>query len=209
VRVAILLLVPAVAIADPKPTRLAMKRIEGTNLHMAGNSGAMHWQADVAITVDLHPNAKLEAKSIGKTSDHALDGGPRSRSTDVDTAWTTRWNGTWKTTNGALQLDLVLVDHTCKSERKMTEFDGKQWVEYKPEVLPCKVASKTAQLACTSEQVTVEDGNKKSSVAAWRCNAKTSTDLAESRSQWVLGKTTCIATLGGKMSAESFAPCKP
>jgi hypothetical protein len=213
VRVATLFLMPALALADPKPTRLAMKRIDGTNLHMAGNRGAMNWRADVAITVDVRVDGKLDAASIGKTTDHVLDGGPTSRSTDVETAWTTRWTGTWSSAAGKLQLDLVLVDHKCKSERKMREFDlnRKLWLEYTPEVLPCKVASKLAKLECTSEQITLVDPatSRKTIEAAWRCNATTSSDLAESRSQWVLGKTACITTIGGKMSRDAFAPCVP
>lgn len=185
-----------------------MKRTEGTNLHVANQGGAIHWQADITITVDLRADKKLEAVSTGTRKEHNLyAGGGTSYNTDEETSWTTRWNGTWLVAGDKLQLDLVLVDHKCTSTKTTTD--------YKPEVLPCKVASKQTRLACASEDITLQDvtttatGKRPDKSAAWRCNAKTSTDLAESPSQWVLGKTTCLETIGGRMTGEGFRKCVP
>ncbi len=207
----IVLVLATSAAADPNPTRLSMKRIEGTNLHIANQGGAINWRADIGVTIDLQPDQKLAMTAKGTRGEHNLYGGPSSRSTDEDTAWTTRWSGTWAIANGKLGLDLTLVDRTCKSEKKMTEFDATKgvWLNYTPEVLPCKTASKRTRLECTAEKLELRPtgtgaGQK---VDAWRCNAKTSSDLAETPSQLVFGKTACIQTSGGKMSSEGFALC--
>jgi hypothetical protein len=195
---------PDLAGAAPKPTRLVMKRTEGTNLHIANQGGAIHWSADIRITVDLQADQKLAAVAHGTRGEHNLyAGGPGpSYNTDDATTWTTRWSGTWAIAGDELTLDLVLTDHTCKHTKTTT--GGK------PEVLSCEVASKQAQLTCTSEQLTLEDGSSKArQVAAWRCDAKDATELAESPSQWVLGKATCIETLGGHMTRDVFRACAP
>lgn len=72
-----------------------------------------------------------------------------------------------------------------------------------------EVASKQAQLVCTSELDDVAPPNQAQQVAAWRCNAKGATDLAESPPPWVLGKATCIETLGGYMTGGAFRACAP
>jgi hypothetical protein len=204
--VAVVIAAPGLAASEPKPTRLAMKRTEGTNLHIADGQGAIHWSADIRITVDLQADKKLEAAATGTRGEHNLyAGGPGpSYNTDETTTWTTRWNGTWAIAGDKLVLDLVLAEHKC-SHTKTT-------AEQKPEVLPCDTASKQTQLVCTSAQIKLEDlarPNKSQQVAAWRCNAKDSTDLAESPSQWVLGKTSCIETLGGHMTRDVFRACAP
>jgi len=204
--VAAVVAAPGLAVAAPEPTRLAMKRTEGTNLHIANQEGAIHESADIRITVDLLADKELVAVAKGTRGEHNLfAGGPGpSYNTDDETAWTTRWGGTWAIDGNKLTLDLLLVDHTCKHTKTTTDA--------KPEVLPCEVASKQTQLACISEQIQLDDvtpPNKPQQVAAWRCSAKDSSDLAESSSQWVLGKTTCIETLGGPMSHEAFRACVP
>lgn len=197
---------PGLAAAAPKPTRLAMKRTEGTNLHIAGGRGAIHWSADIRITVDLQADKQLVAVAQGTRGEHNLyaDGPGLSYNTDDATTWTTRWSGTWAIAGDELTLDLVLSDHTCKHTKTTT--GGK------PEILPCEVASKQAQLVCASEQLKLEDvaqPTKARQVAAWRCHAKDATELGESPPQWVLGKTTCIETLGGHMTHDVFRACAP
>jgi hypothetical protein len=204
--VAAVVAAPGLAAAAPKPTRLAMKRTDGTNLHITNQEGAIHWSADIRITVDLLADKKLVAVAKGTRGEHNLyaGGSGPSYNTDDETAWTTRWNGTWAIAGDQLTLDLVLVDHTCKHTKTTTGAE--------PEIVPCEVASKQAQLVCTSEQIQIDDAtppNKPRRVAAWRCSAKDSGDLAESPSQWVLGKTTCIETLGGHMSHDAFRACAP
>jgi hypothetical protein len=198
------------AMASPKSTRLSMKHTEGTNLHIANQGGAIHWQADIAITVELRDDQKLEVVSAGKRGEHNLYPGPTSRSTEDDTVWTARWNGTWSQTGDKLQLDLVLVDDKCKHTKATTELDTARglWVNYAPEILSCKVASKQTQLACTSELLEIDDPTQPR-VAAWRCNAVVGADVAESPGQWVFGKTICIETLAGHMTSTSYRKCAP
>lgn len=197
---------PGLTAADPKATQLAMKRTEGTNLHIAGGRGAIHWNADIRITVDFQADQKLAAVAKGTRGEHNLyaDGPGGSYNTDDTTTWTTRWSGTWAIASDELTLDLVLTDHTCKHTKITTGGT--------PEVLPCEVASKQAHLTCTSEQLTLEEvaqPTKARQVAAWRCDVKDGTELAESPSQWVLGKVTCIETLGGHMTHDAFRACAP
>jgi hypothetical protein len=203
--VAVGLAMPGQAAAAPKPTRLTMKRVEGTNLHIANNQGAIHWQAAISISVDLLPAGKLAAVSTGTRGEHNLyvDGAGGSYTTEDQTGWTTTWTGTWSARGDRLQLALVLVDDRCKHDKTMTGAAA--------ETLACKATSKQAELACTSETITLEDpaGSKAQRALAWRCTAKTADDLGESPSQWVLGKTVCIQTVGGRMTAEGFQPCTP
>jgi hypothetical protein len=202
----LVLAAPGLAASDPASTRLAMKRTEGENLHLADQAGAIHWSADIRITVDLRSDKKLTAISKGTRGEHNLyAGGPGpSYNTDETTTWTTRWNGTWAIADDKLVLDLVLAEHNCTHTKTTT---GE-----KPEDLPCKVASKQTQLNCTSKQIELEDAShpdKPQHADAWSCGAKTSSDLAESPSRWVLGKTACIETLGGHMSSDLFRRCAP
>ena len=197
---------PDLAGAAPKATRLAMKRTEGTNRHIAGGRGAIHWSADIRITVDLQADKQLMAVAQGTRGEHNLyaEGPGPSYSTDDATTWTTRWGGTWVIAGDALTLDLVLSDHTCKYTKTTTG--------YVPAILSCEAASKQTQLVCTSEQLTLEDvaqSTKAQQVAAWHCHAKDTTSLGESPPQWVLGKTTCIETLGGHMTHDAFRACAP
>ncbi|MBS1118180.1 MAG: hypothetical protein H6Q90_408 [Deltaproteobacteria bacterium] len=192
--------------ADPKLTRLRMKHVDGTNLHIAGNRGAIHWSADITITVDLREDNKLEASSAGTRGEHNLyaEGSGASYTTDDQTTWTTRWTGAWSQTGDKLTLDLSLVDHACKHTKTTSG--------YAPETLPCKAAAKRTQLACTTEQVKLDDvgaPSKPQLVSAWQCHPKTSTDLAESPAGWLLGKTTCIETTGGNMGHRSLRRCAP
>jgi hypothetical protein len=147
--------------------------------------------------------------SVGSTKEHVLDGGPSSRNEDDISTWTTKWTGTWVKTGDKLVVDLALGSHNYKHERKTTEYDAKRggWVEYTPEQLPCLVAAKQAKLSCTTQTLQVGDLDKTQPKAAWVCNA--SGDLAETGPYLVFGKTGCIDTRAGKMSATSYGNCKP
>jgi len=115
---------PGLAASHPKPTRLSMKRTEGTNLHIADHRGAIHWSADIRITVDLQADKKLAAVATGARGEHNLYAGGTgpSYNTGDDTTWTTRWGGTWTMAGDRLTLDLVLADHTCKHTKTTTGY---------------------------------------------------------------------------------------
>jgi hypothetical protein len=198
---------PSVAAAD----KLTAHVSDGTNLHMAGNRGAMHWDKDIGITLDLATGGKASLSSTGSRKDHALDGGPSSRNTDEIWTWTTKWTGTWAKTGDKLVVDLVLANHNCKHERKMTEFDTARglWVEYTPEQLPCQTALKQAKLSCSTATLQVGDLGKTQPRSAWVCNATANTDLAETPAYLVFGKTACIDVHEGRMTMMSYGPCKP
>lgn len=196
-----------VASADPTPTRLTMKHSDGTNLHIANGEGAIHWNADITITVDLKADNKVAATSIGTTSEHNLYARSTPSYTTIEqTAWTTTWTGTWSTAKDTMVLDLALVDHKCK-HTKTTSGDA-------PETLPCRTASKHTQLTCTSEQIEVADSAtpaKPQQVSAWSCSSKGVDDLAESGSAgWLFGKTMCIQSWGGAhVGGRGFQKCQP
>lgn len=202
-----LALVPSVAAADTLTAHIS----DGTNLHMAGNRGAMHWDKDIAITLELAAAGKATLSSAGTTKEHVLDGGPGSRNTDDISTWTTKWNGTWTKSGDKLALELSLVSHACKHEKKTTEFDTTKnvWVSYAPEQLPCQPAAKQTKLTCTTQTLQVGDLGKTQPKLAWTCTAPAPTDLAETSSYLVFGKAGCIDTRAGKMSATSYGPCKP
>jgi len=202
----VVIVASGLAAADPAVTRLSMKRTEGTNLHIANHRGAIHWAAEITITVELRPDHQLEAVSTGTRSEHNAYAGAAGAGydTDDDTAWTTRWTGSWATAGDALRLDLVLADHACRRTKTTTG--------YQPATVPCEVPRKRARLTCTSEQLQLDEvapSTPSPPVAAWRCHAKSAADLAESPWEWVLGKTTCIEIGGGRMQPYTLQRCPP
>jgi hypothetical protein len=192
------------AAADPKPTRLTMQFIEGTNLHMANQRGAINWSADIKLTVDLLAAGRLEAVATGWKKEHNLDVRPSGTSwnTDDETKLTLKWTGAWSETPGKMTLDLSLVSESCTHTQ--TTNRGA------PETLECRHASKAAKLECTSISVDLEDlakPGKKLATPAWACAPKDFDDLGESPG-WLLGKATCIKTFGRSMGSGSrFERC--
>ena len=198
---------PSLAAAD----KLTAQVTDGTNLHMAGHRGAMHWQTDIGVTIELAAGGNATMNSAGSRKEHVLDGGPGSRNTDDVSTWTTQWTGTWTKSGDKLSVALTLAKHTCKHEKKTSEFDPRKnvWLEYTPEQLPCLAAAKQTKLTCTTEQVQVSDLGTTQPTTAWACSAAASTDLAETPAHLVFGKTTCINMHAGRMSALSYSKCKP
>jgi len=199
----ILVLSSSTAAADPKPVQLRMKRLIGESIHIADGEGAInrHGQTDVAI--ELLAGSKLKMVSTGIDSEHNLY---KSYSTDDEARWKTTWHGTWSQTADTLKLDITLDTHDCKHT--------KTTAGQPPEIVACRTAAKQTQLVCSTEQIVVRDtstaasGKKPPPIPAWRCIAKDSLDLAETRAQLVFGKTTCLQTLGGK-GGDSYEKCAP
>jgi hypothetical protein len=195
------LAIPALLAAGAPPARAAPTRhltgqlVDGRNLHIANQGGAIHWQADVRFAVDLHADQQLEARVTGSRGEHNLyaDHGARSYSTDDETAWTTRWGGRWALSHGALRLDLVRVDDTCTHQRTASDAA--------PETLPCKAASARARLRCvaTALALPAPDGGRAHQVAGWSCTLEAGGDLGEAAGPWLLGEDTCVqrSVMGG------------
>lgn len=198
----VLAAVHGLAVASPQSTKLVMKHVDGTNLHIANQDGAIHWTADVAVAVELRADHKVEASATGWFKEHNLyTNGSTSYTTDEETKFTTRWTGTWSETAGVLRLELVLGNEICSHTKAGSGT--------KPEGLACKVASKRTTLTCTTEQVALEGaGTIKQKVAAWNCQPGGAGDLGESPS-WLLGKTTCITTSSGRTVGSGPRICQP
>ena len=186
-RALLVLLLPSVALAD----RLTMKRLDGTNLHIAGNRGAIHWSEDTTVVLDLAADHKLAAAVSGTRGESNLY---TSYSTDDVTTWATTWTGTWARQGDALVLDLALASERCA--RVKTSSDAA------PVTLACRVPAKHKRVACTSAQVELADHTH---ADAWTCAGD---DLGESPG-WLLGKAGCLASLGGHMGRFSVQPCTP
>jgi hypothetical protein len=186
-----LLLFAATSIAHAE-TRLMARWEEGEAIHIANENGAINRHGDIAIEVHLVAPDRLEVTAIGTRTEHNLF---ETFSTDDETTWKTTWTGRWSEKPGALHLELIAVGDTCKHTKTGT-------VEA-PKALPCKAVSKRAELACTTERVTLEDftgSAKPVAVDAWQCGVTTG-ELGESPTSWLLGKSGCIKSVGGMGSA--------
>jgi hypothetical protein len=198
----IVALLIATAHADPRSTTLKMRHTDGTNLHMADQAGAIHWNADITVKVELRDDHKLVAAVTGTRGEHNLyarGSGPQYN-TDEEMKLGIRWTGTWTRSADKLQLALVLADDTCTRIKTSDRFPT--------ETLTCKPAAKRTQLACTTLAIELEDPSScaKRKVDAWSCAPASPGDLGESPS-WLLGKTTCIETTGAHMGRSSFHKC--
>jgi hypothetical protein len=190
------------AAGTPSVTRLVMKQADGTNLHIANGAGAMHWQDDITVGIDLEPNS-VAVTSIGLRRKSDLDArGAHNKVTVDETTWKTKWYGTWHVKGDTLELQLVLSDDQCTHQLTETGFA--------PETRACSPAAKRARVTCTTAQVALEstDAKPAHTVDAWSCSPATDTDqLGESPSSWMLGKTECIQRYGGHMSPFSYGTC--
>src|SRR5687768_5089369 len=153
-----LLIVLALAgIADAD--KLTTKYVDGENIHIAGNGGAINRHRAVTIALDLHANAKAKAIDSGSDRDHHLyaDGG----TTEEKVVWTNTWSGTWKKTGATLVVALKLDDRKCTKT--------KTYNRGAPATEPCRTITKQLELACTSETIDVETGRATTKRPAWRC----------------------------------------
>lgn len=173
--------------------KLSLQRVSAENLHIANNEGAIHTEDELTVTIDLAAKHRVDVIAIGSSKEHNLF--REGRNTDDDTTWTTTWKGSYIRTAKSLVLELELLKHDCTAQR--TENDSA------PEPRTCKTPSKKAKVSCLAESVDVD--SKKT--PAWRCSTDDKSDLAETPASWLLGKTTCIRTLGGHRSPESYASC--
>jgi len=209
------------ALAEAGPTRLSMRWVNGENIHLAGQRGAINRRADIKIELELRADGKLAGSDAGTTSEHNLY---ERYSTDEESTWKNTWSGTWTTRGPAaareLVLDLVLDSRACTRTRRETGVA--------PQTSACDLVSKQVQLACTTEQITVETtagatagakagttagataGTKQSQSRheAWQCAPTGTVDLDETPRVWVLGKSTCLQTAGGR-GGPRYQRCKP
>jgi hypothetical protein len=193
------------ALAEAGTTRLTMQWVNGENIHLADQRGAINRHADIKIELELRDGGKLAGKDGGTSSEHNLY---ESYTTDEESTWKNTWSGTWTMRGPAaareLVLDLALDARACTRTRRETGVA--------PKTSACGPVSKQVQLACTTEQITVETwtGTKRSVArhAAWRCAPSGTVDLDETPRVWVLGKSTCLQTAGGR-GGPSYQRCKP
>jgi hypothetical protein len=187
--------------ASAGPTRLSMQWVNGENIHLAGERGAINRRAEIKIDLDLQAGGKLRVADTGTSSEHNLY---ETYSTTEESSWTNTWKGTWATRGSTLELQLVLDARTCTRTKTATGAA--------PQTLPCANVSKQVQLTCTTEQITVDASagaaRKPTQHAAWRCTPAAAADLAETPSIWVLGKSTCLQTTGGR-GGPLYQRCKP
>jgi hypothetical protein len=183
--------------AQPKPTVLTMQWVQGDNIHLAGRGGAINRHRDVKIRVELRAASKVKVVDAGSLREHDLY---ESFSTDEESTWTNTWSGTWAVTGGTLELALVLDDRKCTKTKSSTGVA--------PQSLPCEPVSKQITLACTTERITLEANGRKTTHAAWDCTPETTAEFGDTPSDWLLGKTLCIRTNGGKGGA-SYQKCTP
>jgi hypothetical protein len=180
------------ALADPAPRKLEARYLDGTNVHIANQGGAINRHTDVAIVVELRADGTLVATSTGTHRHGNLYPGPSSRSTEDTTKWRTAWSGRWSESAAALTLDLARATASCARGETTREFDAanRRWVVYQPTVRPCRTGAAKVRLTCTSLAVAVDD--PAATIPAWRCSPATATELGETPSPWVLGTTACI-----------------
>ncbi|MFT3693333.1 MAG: hypothetical protein QM831_09355 [Kofleriaceae bacterium] len=186
---ALISLLAAPALAE----KLSLQRMSAESLHIANNEGAINTDDELSITIDLADKHRVDIIAVGSSKLHNLY--RNGRNTDDDIAWTTTWKGTFTRTAKSLAFDLELLKHDCQAQR--TENDSA------PEPRTCKTPTKHAKVSCLLDSVEIDQ--KK--VAAWRCSPDDKSDLAETQASWLLGKATCIKTLGGHHSPESFELC--
>jgi len=175
-RILLLLLVPSIAAAAPA-TKLSMKRTDGTNLHIAKERGAIHWDEDTTVVVELRANGIVAASVVGTRKEHNLYADPcSSYETDDVTTWETTWTGTFKGTADTLVLELAVDADTC-SRTKTT----------------CRAAAKRTKVSCSTTKIEISGPavSKPIPVDAWTCSPKGDADLGESPA-WLLGKNRCI-----------------
>lgn len=187
--------------ASAGPIRLSMQWVRSDNTHLAGNRGAINHRDDVKLELELQDGHRLKATDTGTSAHHNL----YSTYSKTETwAWTNTWSGTWAMRGSSLRLDLVLGTRTCTRT--------KRYSDAAPQTLACEPIAKQVQLACTTEQISVDEGTgaapKVVQHAAWRCAPAAAADLAPTPSIWVLGKASCLQTLGGR-GGPSFRRCKP
>lgn len=186
--------------------RLSLKSVAGETRHIADGSGAINRHGQLVITVDRLATKSLTAVATGTYREHNLyaDAG---YSSDEEITWTTTWTGRWQVSGQAMTLDLVLAEQQCKKT--------KTWSEQAPLTEPCRAVSKQTRLVCTTELVSVGEVGTPASkqrptqVAAWSCNAPSLLELGETPSHWVLGKTTCLQSIGRRMGSGPFRKCDP
>jgi hypothetical protein len=198
----VMIVLGAAPVAAAPPVTLRGQVLDGRNLHIANQGGAIHWSADIRITVELAADHTLTAQLVGNRSEHNLyaDHGGASYNTDETTTWTADWRGTWRPQGAALALELTALAHTCQHARTSDRFA--------PETLPCRDPAPTAHLRCAPLKVTMvdPDTSRRVEAAAWSCGvAADDPALGESPPTWALGKTGCVAALvsGG------FRTCAP
>lgn len=194
------LVIASMVVASPAVAEtLTMKQFDSTNLHMADNRGAMHWSADITITMTLGTNKRVTVLSKGTRGDHQMDViNNASYNTDTKTEWTTGWKGVWKIEKGVLVLQLGVLKNDCS---KVKDDRGTKTNE------TCSVARESAVMRCSTETVELGDGKKKTKVAAWRCAPDDPRDLGESPTSWLFGKKRCIQVSGGRKMPMSYSPC--
>lgn len=190
----VLVLVAGTAHAD----RFKMRKTDSTNMHLADQRGATHWRDDITVTVELRADKKLTAVATGTRGTHNYynDGPGAPYNTDDDTAFTTKWTGTWSAQSGSLVLDLALAGDRCKRARTSDKFPT--------ETLACRTPAKRTRVTCATE--TVELSDPKRTTEAWICQPAAPEDLGESPA-WVLGKTRCIEVLGGHRGLGGMRGC--
>jgi hypothetical protein len=198
----LVLLIPGIVGAAPA-TKLSMKRFDSTNLHIANNMGAMHWDEDTTVDLELRANGKVAASAAGMRKDHNLYASSAgSYYTDDTTTWKTTWTGTFQRASDTLVMNLVLGADTC-SRIKTTHDDAHTVPDEK---LACNAAAKQTTVTCSTTQIEMSDPSthKPVKVDAWSCSP--SDTLGESP-PWLFGKNRCIRVGGGHKTSLSYAPC--
>jgi hypothetical protein len=178
------------------PRQLALRRVEGDSLHLAGRAGAINTRGSQALTIELKADGTLTAKGAGSRSKHNLY---ETFSTDDATVWTTTWHGTWTEAKGGLRLDLVLEAKSCTRTRSQTGAAA--------ETLACRIPSARALMACLRAPVEFHSASKSADrpVEAWRCSLE-SGSVGEWATPWLFGDGSCVETLASR-SGLRYAAC--
>jgi hypothetical protein len=202
VRPLLVVLIPTVVHAAP--ATLKTHYIDNSRVHFADHMGAMgaiDWDEDTVLTVQLHTNGSVDASVTGtrRVVDNFVENGI-SNTNDERTKWTTRWSGTFLQTATALTLTLALDTDRCTLTKSS---DGAA-----PKKLACRSANKRTTLQCTIVPVALEDAGSKvaRSTDIWMCNPTDEDDLGESPA-WSLGKNACIVIGGGHKTPTTYSRC--
>jgi hypothetical protein len=185
------------------PTVLSMQYVQGMNIHLAGNEGAINRHDKMDIRVELLPEQKVRAVDSGERSEHNLFS---NFSTRDETRWKNSWRGTWAMVGETLRLHLTLADRTCEKSKTQS---GRP-----PEKKTCGALSQQLRFECRSEQLAITEwsgppDNPKHEIkkhAVWRCGAADSFEFADTPSRWLFGKSICIKVIGGR-PGESYEKC--
>lgn len=183
-----------------------MQWIEGINIHIGHQEGAINRRANVLVSVELLEGNKLRGSDSGTRSEHNLFS---NYSTEESATWKNRWSGTWLLAGGSLRLDLRLDARDCKKTKTAAGAA--------PEKLACQRPSPKLRMECTTQHIEMESWSgpadspvrQTSKQEVWACSPADSAELGETPSRWVLAKQLACVQVNPGRGRTTYSVCPP